>query len=507
MKRLSLILLLLSFLIGDIAAQEHPRYALVWNDEFDASSLDSKTWSKIWRSTAQWAIHMSSNERLYDLDKGDLVLRGMVNDFLPKDTAQYLTGGVWTKNRKKFGFGRIEIRAKFDEASGYWPAIWMLPHNNKAINWPHGGEIDIMEHFSTDEVVNQTVHSNYTYNLHKGNLPPHAAYPSYRPGEYNTYGVERFQDSLVFFVNGKRTFCYPRYRKGEDGQFPFANHDYYLILDAQLGYRGGPAIDKSRLPVELRVDYVRYYEVDTRTDVIPEPQEYQQVATIKKKLSKVVYDKKTHFDNPDEYSIKVKCGKAKIAGNRRWAESTLAQLVDENGYIANLEIHDQAACPIRGISLEKCGEKLTYDKLMRLLDRMAFYKLNYLRWNGEGRLSKDEAEKLEAYAEDLGITLTAGQLAYPNVDIVGLESHSQVPALNRVFLSTASSQGGWLLLNDLGKDGVDAMMAFAERYWRGGNADDTKEVNYLPDALSTAGSRLANFKEKTVVHYQRFPIK
>ena len=507
MKRFTLILLILISISSAIVAQEHPRYALIWNDEFDAATLDGTTWSKIWRSTATWAIHMSSNERLYDLDKGDLVLRGMVNDFLPKDTASVLTGGVWSKNRKKFGFGRIEIRAKFDEAAGYWPALWMLPQHNQAINWPHGGEIDIMEHFSTDQFVNQTVHSNYTYNLRKNYLPPHVAYPSYRAGDYNTYGVERFHDSLVFFVNGQRSFCYPRYSKGDDGQFPFSQHDYYLIMDAQLGYRDGPAIDKSSLPVELRIDYVRYYELDTRTDAIPEPREFQTSCKRLRKLRRVVYDKKTQFDNPDEYSLVVKCGKATVAGNRRWAESTLEQLVDEDGYIGNIEVHDWAACAVRGVSLEQCGERLTCDKLMRLLDKMAFYKLNYLKWSSDGAFTAEEADTIRKHASDLGITLMDYEQTLPNVNVIPLENTAQVPALNRVFLSAASPQGGWLLLNSLGKEGMDALMAFAERYWRGGDADVSKEVNFMPSALSTAGTRLANFKEKTAIHNQRFPMK
>lgn len=504
MKRCFLILLLFNSLVYDIAAQEHLRYALVWNDEFNSTILNNKVWSKIWRSSSQWAMHMSSNERLYDLERGDLVLRGMVNDFLPQDTARYLTGGVWSRNRKVFGFGRLEIRAKFDVADGYWPAIWMLPQSNQALNWPNGGEIDIMEHFSTDRVVNQTVHSYYTHNLRKGNLPVQVTYAPYFEEDYNIYGMERFQDSVVFFVNGKRTFNYPRYRNGIDRQFPFSQHNYYLILDAQLGYRNGPAIDTSRLPVELRIDYVRYYEIDTKTDVIPEPLEFQQKGTKVKKLKRVVYDNKTHFEHPDEYSLVVKCGKAKIAGNRHWAESTLAQAVNEDGYIANIEIHDKAACLCRGISLDKCGKRLTFDDLRQLIERMGFYKLNYLKWNGEGAFSAEEVDMLRELARDLGVTIISNDLASPQVGQIEMEAIASYPVSNRVFLDAANPHGAWLLLNDMGKEEMDAMMAFAERYWRGGNAGEVKEGNYLPDALSTAGSRLLNFRDKLSVHHRRY---
>ena len=131
MKRFLFVLLVFFALVPVSPAQEHRRYALVWHDEFDSGALDTKVWSKIWRGRADWMIHMSSNERLYAIEDGDLVLRGMVNDFLLNDTARFLTGGVWSRNRKAFGFGRLEVRAKFDVAQGFWPAIWMMPQPSK----------------------------------------------------------------------------------------------------------------------------------------------------------------------------------------------------------------------------------------------------------------------------------------------------------------------------------------------------------------------------------------
>ena len=496
-------LILITF-VATSFAQEHRRYALVWHDEFNSNTLNERVWSKTRRSRSEWAMHMTPNEALYALDGNDLVLRGMVNDFLTNDTASVLTGGVWSRNKKSFGFGRLEIRAKFDVAQGYWPAIWMMPDVNQNLNWPHGGEIDIMEHFDSSPHVNHTIHSNYTVNLGYRNRPPQVGYPLYHEGEYNTYGVERFEDSLVFFVNGNRTFVYPRYRKGVDGQFPFSQHNYYLILDSQLGRKDGPKIDTTKLPVELCVDYVRYYEVDTKTDVIPEPKEYQQIKTKMKKLRRVVYNKRKHFDNPDEYHLVVKCGKAKISGNRQWAESTLAQLVDENGYIANLEIHDWATCPVRGISLEKCGKKLKYNDLEQLLNQMAFYKLNRLQWKGSGSLTEAEVEEIRNRAEVLGIEIVAELMVGNDKDWLEMEGNAQLSASSQVFLHTASQNGGWLYLKDLGKDDLKVMMAFAERYWQGGDAGATESTNGAVEAMSPAGSRLKNFNEKIAIHNQRF---
>jgi beta-glucanase (GH16 family) len=504
MKRFFLILLIVNAFMVASFAQEHRRYALVWHDEFDSGVLDKTVWSKIWRNSADWAIHMSSSERLYAFENGDLVLRGMVNDFLPQDTAAFLTGGVWTHNKKSFGFGRLEVRAKFDVAQGFWPAIWMLPDANQNLDWPYGGEIDIMEHFRDNPYVNHTVHSHYTHNLGKRNRPSHVKYPVYNKGEYNVYGMERFHDSLVFFVNGKRTMNYPRYHEGVDGQFPFSQHDYYLILDAQLGRDRSPYIDTARLPVELRVDYVRYYELDTKTDVIPEPIDYQQYTRRRFKYRKTVVNEEETFDDPDEYHVITKQGKAIVSGNEVWAQSTLTQLIGEDGKLANVDFYDYAACPLRGISLEKLSRDLTFEEFQWLIDIMALYKLNYLKGYERVAPTADEFGFLMTYTEDLGIMVVAGDVTIPNVDVIDLGSNVELPAVDRIFLKRAAPRGGWLLLNDLGEADLDAMRAFAERYWHGGDAGEGLLESGLPDALSPAGSRLKNFNEKIAVHNRRF---
>lgn len=500
MKRFLLILLVFTGIQVISSAQEHRRYALVWNDEFDSGELDKSVWAKTKRSQSSWAMHMTSNDALYGFEDGNLVLWGKVNDFLPNDTASVLTGGVWSRHRKAFGFGRVEVRAKFDVASGFWPAIWMLPETNQAINWPYGGEIDIMEHFMDRPHIDQTVHTRYTYLLRKRTRPPYVNYAPYREGEYNTYGVERFQDSLVFFVNGQRTFCYPRYRKGVDGQFPFSNYDYYLIIDAQLGGDASPHIDMTKLPVALRVDYVRYYELDTKTDVIPEPNDFQLLKNKRYKFRKVVVNKKEHFNHPDEYHIVVKRGKATISGNLQWAQSTLQQLVDENGYISNLEVRDYPACPYRGIALDEKNCRLTFEELAKMLDMMAFYKLNYLKWNGNGVCSTEEVNLLKEQARNLGITIIDDIPA--DVGLFMLGDNTQIPAMNRVFSKMALGKGGLLYLNAFGVDEMETLMAFAERYWRGGSAGAVEGGE-----LSPAGTRLANFKERVAIHHRLYHQK
>ncbi len=93
----------------------------VWVEDFDGSSLDTTVWSRIPRGNPEWCRNMSSDDRLYALEDGCLVLRAIVNPGLEGDDAPLLTGGIWTKGKKQFGFGRVEVRAKFEGAGGSWP--------------------------------------------------------------------------------------------------------------------------------------------------------------------------------------------------------------------------------------------------------------------------------------------------------------------------------------------------------------------------------------------------
>ena len=51
-----------------------------------------------------------------EMRNGLLILKGIVNDNTEADAAQYLTGGLWTKDKRAFHGGRIEVRARLHGA-------------------------------------------------------------------------------------------------------------------------------------------------------------------------------------------------------------------------------------------------------------------------------------------------------------------------------------------------------------------------------------------------------
>ena len=232
-------------------------WKLAWEENFNQKEhFDTAVWRKIPRGTADWQKHMSDYDGLYAMRDGNVVLRGIVNPGLPDDPAPYITGGIYTKGKVGFSDGRIEIRARLHGAKGAWPAFWLLPENEP---WPDGGEIDIMERLNYDSIAYQTVHSAYTYTLGINDNPPQGSTGRIDPDGYNVYCVEMHRDSLVFFINDKRTFAYPRIQTDKKGQFPFTDKDFYLLLDMQLGGSWVGKVDTADLPVEMEIDWVRFY--------------------------------------------------------------------------------------------------------------------------------------------------------------------------------------------------------------------------------------------------------
>ncbi|MDO4880576.1 MAG: glycoside hydrolase family 16 protein [Capnocytophaga sp.] len=229
-------------------------YKLVWEDNFDRKDIFSTgVWSKIPRGKHDWNNTMSDEESLFQIKNGILILSGKPNTNLKKDTAPYITGGVFTKNKMYFENGRIEIRCKLDAVEGSWPAVWLLP---KEGTWPSGGEIDILERLNLDTFVYQTVHSTYTKKEIEGHQNFVTA-PIF-PKEYNVYAVEIDKNELRFYVNNQLTFTYPKI-EGEENQFPF-NREYYLLIDMQLGGSWVGAVKKFKKPVKMYIDWVRYYQ-------------------------------------------------------------------------------------------------------------------------------------------------------------------------------------------------------------------------------------------------------
>ena len=239
-----------------ITSVQREGWELVWQDEFNGRQL-SDEWTRIPRFPfpPEWNKFMSTDDRLYEVRRGRLTLYGRTNDFLPDDTAHFLTGGVYTRDKVLFQRGRIDIRLRMEDASGAWPAAWLLPEGQ----WPYGGEIDIMERLNYDDFAHQTIHSAVTEydTIARKSQSWHATAPI-KKGKWNVYSVELYEDSVCFIINDRLTFTYRRQPELGPEQFPY-DRPMYLLLDMQLGGHWVGRINPSELPYRYQIDYVRFY--------------------------------------------------------------------------------------------------------------------------------------------------------------------------------------------------------------------------------------------------------
>jgi beta-glucanase (GH16 family) len=268
---LIIVLLLNNSVIGSCnnneAEEKNDKWNLVWEDQFDGNELDTNKWTLIntlpnqYDNASDWKRHMIADDAVYAVKNGNLYLKGINNTGHLNDPRPYLTGGVKSQGKFSFLYGKIEIRARKECAQGVWPALWMMPEESVYGGWPHSGEIDIMEHLNFEDNIHHTVHTRYT------NVLGNTTNPSRGTGnviadvtEWNIYGLEWNPDILIWTVNGKETFRYPRV-KGLDPemkQWPF-DQPFYFILSQQLGGSWVGEINPDHLPVSMIIDFVKVY--------------------------------------------------------------------------------------------------------------------------------------------------------------------------------------------------------------------------------------------------------
>lgn len=233
-------------------------------DDFETNGIpDPNKWVLCKRGDVDWNEEMSESYDQAYVKDGKLVL------VAEKIDGEYRAGGVETRGKFDFTFGKIEVRARITHhPNGAFPAIWMMPRRFIYNGWPNCGEIDIMEHIKQEPFIHQTVHTHYTYTLGiKDPVSSRTTTVDYK--DWNTYGVEWTEDKLTFLVNGLETFSYPNLQlenEAEMKQWPFTKDaSFYLILNMGLGGRpnswAGP-IDDNNLPAIMEVDWVKVTDYD-----------------------------------------------------------------------------------------------------------------------------------------------------------------------------------------------------------------------------------------------------
>jgi len=276
------------------AAEKADGWKMTWSDEFDGKQIDKAKWdydvgNGFYNYEAnQWIGGWGNNELQYYTKESDnsFVKDGELHIRAVKESYNgcgYTSARM--KTRKKDGsalfnqqYGKFEFKAKLPTGKGVWPALWLLPQEEKYGGWPASGEIDIMEargqepnkvlgtlHFGSRWPANTHISKDHTF-ADKGTI-----------ADFHVYTLEWEPGEMRWAVDGKvyatQNFWWSSGKSdGNKGANPAKEADlnawpapfdqpFYIVMNVAVGgkFLGNP--DKTTVfPVEMVVDYVRVYE-------------------------------------------------------------------------------------------------------------------------------------------------------------------------------------------------------------------------------------------------------
>ena len=243
---------------------------LVWSDEFDGTgAIDANKWFHQTQLPIGGSWYNGEIQHYTNREDNAYVSDGTLKIVAKKETFNdqgYTKDYTSARLNSKFTFtnGRVEVRAKLPTGVGTWPAIWMLGKNinedgaywdNQGFgttNWPACGEIDIMEHWGTNQnYVQSAMHTPSSYGgtvNHGGQTITTAS------TEFHVYSLDWYEDKMVFKVDGVEHYTYePDVRNADT--WPF-EADQYLLLNIAIQ----PSIFAGFTQSEMEIDYVRVYQ-------------------------------------------------------------------------------------------------------------------------------------------------------------------------------------------------------------------------------------------------------
>ena len=259
------------FLTSLVLSFDLEGYRLIWSDEFNYDGApDSSKWyhQTVIPDGKSW--FNDEIQHYTDRELNSTVLDGLLRITLKKE--RYSDAGVvkgYTSARLNskftFKYGIIEVRAKLPKGEGTWPAIWLLNKNIQEkgafwetkgyanTSWPECGEIDIMEHWGSNQnYIQSAVHTSTSF----GNTVNYGWTINETASEnFHIYSLKWKPYKLEFSVDGVVHYSYNP--KSENKEvWPF-NEPYYIILNIAAQKSIHTEFDSS----SMDIDYVRVYQM------------------------------------------------------------------------------------------------------------------------------------------------------------------------------------------------------------------------------------------------------
>ncbi len=242
---------------GYTSPESYPGYTLVWQDEFNGTSIDPTNWVHELGASG-WGNNELQNytarpENSF-ISNGKLVIEAIQENF---GGAPYTSARMKSQGLREFKYGRIDIRAKLPSGQGIWPALWMLGNNIGTIGWPRCGEIDIMEIIGSEPAkLHGTIHwdNNGTYaNYGQSTTLPSGIFAD----EYHVFSIIWDSQEIRWLLDNVQ-FNTVDITPASLSEF---HNDFFFIFNIAVGgnWPGSPNAT-TVFPQRMRVDYVRVFQ-------------------------------------------------------------------------------------------------------------------------------------------------------------------------------------------------------------------------------------------------------
>jgi beta-glucanase (GH16 family) len=158
-------------------------------------------------------------------------------------------------------YGRFDIRAKLPSGQGIWPAIWMLPTDDKYGDWASCGEIDIME-FKGHEPrkLHTTLHFGSRWPNNRFNTNVFETKKDLTL-DFHTYSLDWRKEKITWFLDDQEVYSTSRW-ESDQGPYPAPfDQRFHLLLNVAVGGGfGGPVAESTPFPAQMLIDFIRVYK-------------------------------------------------------------------------------------------------------------------------------------------------------------------------------------------------------------------------------------------------------
>lgn len=249
---------------GYTSPLSYPGYNLVWQDEFEGTTLSNDWVHEIGTGNGGWGnqelqYYRPENTEVRD---GYLVITAKKENF---STSAYTSSRIVSRGRQSFKYGRIDIRAAMPRGQGLWPALWMLGDNFTTIGWPRCGEIDIMEMVGGatgnkrgDGYTHGTVHWYDDGNNVKADFGGAYRKPTGSlADEFHVYSIIWDENSITWYFDDIQ---YHAINITPSSLDEFKEKFFFIFNVAVGGLWPGPPNSSTVWPQMMAVDYVRVFQ-------------------------------------------------------------------------------------------------------------------------------------------------------------------------------------------------------------------------------------------------------